>query len=149
MSLMSNLKSKSGSTKNRKRIGRGDSSGWGGTSGKGHKGQKARSGGKVRRGFEGGQMPLARRLPKFGFNNKNFRNVFDIITFNDLNKFTGEVTPEALKEAGISKTGKIKIIVKGELEKALTVKVHKISASAKKIIEEKGGKVEVVEWRAQ
>lgn len=144
MSLLSNLRPKKGSTHSKKRVGRGDSSGWGGTAAKGHKGQKARSGGKVALGFEGGQMPLMRRLPKFGFTNAKFKKQYDIITFDQLNKFDGDVTPEALYEAGLAKN-RIKILVKGELEKAVNVKVHKISASAKKIIEEKGGSVEVIE----
>lgn len=144
MSLLSNLRPKKGSTQSRKRIGRGDASGSGGTAGKGHKGQKARAGGGVALGFEGGQMPLVRRLPKFGFTNAKFKNRYDIVTLSQLNNFEGEVTPETLKAAGLIK-GKVKILVKGELTKAVSVTVHKISASAKKIIEEKGGKVEVIE----
>lgn len=144
MSLLSNLRPKKGSTHSKKRVGRGDSSGWGGTAAKGHKGQKARSGGGVALGFEGGQMPLMRRLPKFGFTNAKFKKRYDIVTLEQLNKFEGDVTPETLKEAGLA-TGKVKILVKGELEKAVNVKVHKISTSAKRIIEEKGGKVEVIE----
>ncbi len=145
MSLLSSLRPKKGSTQSRKRVGRGDGSGWGGTAAKGHKGQKARAGtGKNVRGFEGGQMPLVRRLPKFGFTNAMFKKKYDVLTFKDLNRLDGDVTPESLKEAGLLKEGKVKIIVKGELEKVVNVKVHKISASAKKIIEEKGGKVEVI-----
>lgn len=144
MSLLSNLRPKKGSTQNRKRIGRGDASGSGGTAGKGHKGQKARAGGGIALGFEGGQTPLVRRLPKFGFTNAKFKNRYDIVTLGQLNNFEGDVTPDTLKLAGLTK-GKVKILVKGELTKAINVTVHKISASAKKIIEEKGGKVEVLE----
>lgn len=148
MSLLSSLRPKKGSTQNRKRIGRGDASGSGGTAGKGHKGQKARAGGGNIRGFEGGQMPLVRRLPKFGFTNAKFKNTYDLVSLEQLNKFDGEVTVEALREAGlVHKAGKVKVLVKGELTKAINVKVHKISASAKKIIEEKGGSVEVVSVR--
>ncbi len=144
MSLLSNLRPKKGSTQSRKRIGRGDASGTGGTAGKGHKGQKARAGGGVALGFEGGQMPLVRRLPKFGFTNAKFKNKYDIVTLAQLNGLEGDVTPETLRASGLVK-GKVKVLVKGELTKAVNVKVHKISASAKKIIEEKGGKVEVIE----
>ena len=147
MSLLSNLRPKKGSTKNRKRIGRGDASGTGGTAGKGHKGQKARAGGGVALGFEGGQMPLMRRLPKFGFTNAKFKKRYDIITLDQLNAFDGDVTPETLTEAGLvsrENGGRVKILMNGEISKAVNVKVHKISASAKKAIEDKGGKVEVI-----
>jgi len=143
MSLLSNLRPKKGSTANRKRIGRGDASGTGGTAGKGHKGQKARAGGGIRLGFEGGQMPLVRRLPKFGFTNAKFKKTYDLITLDQLSKFEGEVTPETLQEAGLAK-GKVKVLMNGEITKAVNIKVHKISASAKKAIEEKGGSVEVI-----
>jgi len=145
MSLLSELKPNDGSTHSRQRVGRGDSSGWGGTSGKGHKGQKARAGGGIRRGFEGGQMPLVRRLPKFGFKNIPFKNRYDVVTTERLNKFEGEVTPETLKAAGVvSGNEKVKVVVRGELTKAITLKVHKVSGGAKKVIEEKGGSVEEI-----
>ena len=145
MSLLSELKPNDGATKSRQRVGRGDSSGWGGTSGKGHKGQKARAGGGIRRGFEGGQMPLVRRLPKFGFKNIPFKNRYDVVTTERLNKFDGEVTPETLKAAGvISGNEKVKVVVRGELSKAITLKVHKVSGGARKAIEEKGGSVEEI-----
>ena len=145
MSLLSDLRPNRGSLKSRRRIGRGDSSGWGGTAGKGHKGQKARSGGGVARGFEGGQMPLMRRLPKFGFKNIPFKNRYDVVTTERLNKFDGEVTPETLKAAGVvSGNEKVKVVVRGELTKAITLKVHKVSGGAKKAIEDKGGSVEEI-----
>ena len=147
MSLLSNLRPKKGSTSNRKRIGRGDASGTGGTAGKGHKGQKARAGGGIRLGFEGGQMPLVRRLPKFGFTNAKFKKRYDIITLDQLNAFEGDVTIETLAAAGLvsnSNKGRVKVLMNGEITKAVNVTVHKISASAKKAIEDKGGKVEVI-----
>lgn len=145
MSLLSNLKPKKGSTHSRRRVGRGDGSGWGGTAGKGHKGQKARAGGGVALGFEGGQMPLVRRLPKFGFTNVKFKKKYDLVSLEQLNHFDGDVTLDILRDAGLVKRkGMVKVLVKGELTKAVNVTVHKISVSAKKIIEEKGGKVEVV-----
>ena len=147
MSLLSNLRPKKGSTANRKRIGRGDASGTGGTAGKGHKGQKARAGGGIRLGFEGGQMPLVRRLPKFGFTNAKFKKRYDIITLDQLNAFEGDVTIETLAAAGLvsnSNKGRVKVLMNGEITKAVNVTVHKISASAKKAIEDKGGKVEVI-----
>lgn len=145
MSLLSDLKPNRGSVKSRQRVGRGDSSGWGGTAGKGHKGQKARAGGGIRRGFEGGQMPLMRRLPKFGFKNTPFKNRYDVVTTERLNKFDGEVTPETLKAAGVvSGNEKVKVVVRGELSKAINLKVHKVSGGAKKAIEDKGGSVEEI-----
>ncbi|WP_163582598.1 50S ribosomal protein L15 [Gracilibacillus saliphilus] len=133
--------------KQRNRVGRGMSSGNGKTSGRGHKGQKARSGGGVRPGFEGGQMPLFQRLPKRGFTNIN-RKDFAIVNLETLNNFDEgtEVTPELLLETGtISKvnTG-VKILGNGKLEKKLTVKAHKFSASAKDAIEAAGGQTEVI-----
>jgi len=145
MNLLSELRPNRGSLKSRRRIGRGDSSGWGGTSGKGHKGQKARAGGGIARGFEGGQMPLVRRLPKFGFKNIPFKNRYDVVTTERLNKFEGEVTAATLKAAGVvSGNEKVKVVVRGELTKAIILKVHKVSKGAKKVIEEKGGSVEEI-----
>lgn len=148
MNTLSNLKPKRGSTFSRKRVGRGIGSGLGGTSGKGDKGQKARSGGRVRWGFEGGQTPLMRRLPKFGFNNP-FRKEFDIINLEQLAKFSGEATPEAFEKAGLLKHGRVKILGKGELTKAITVRAHQFSASAKAAIEKAGGKAEVIPSKAE
>ncbi|KRM19762.1 50S ribosomal protein L15P [Ligilactobacillus hayakitensis DSM 18933 = JCM 14209] len=134
-----------GSRQVRNRVGRGTSSGNGKTAGRGQKGQKARS--KVRLGFEGGQMPLFRRMPKRGFKNIN-RKEFAIVNLETLNKFEdgAEVTPALLVEAGIVKDEKdgIKVLGNGELNKKLTVKASKFSASAKEAIESKGGKAEVI-----
>ena len=130
-----------------KRVGRGIGSGNGKTSGKGHKGQKARSGGGVRPGFEGGQMPLQRRLPKSGFNNI-FAKQYVTNNVSDLEKFDNgtEVTAELLKETGVvSKVlDGIKILGRGELTKKLNVKVAKYSAQAIEKIEKAGGKAEVI-----
>lgn len=137
-----------GSKKEPTRKGRGIGSGLGKTSGKGHKGQNARSGGGVRPGFEGGQMPLQQRVPKRGFNNAAFRKEIIAINLNALNRFESgtEVTPEALVEAGIIKSVKdgVKILGNGELDKALTVRVHSFSKSAIAKIEAAGGKAEVI-----
>ena len=126
------------------RKGRGAGSGNGKTSGRGHKGQKARSGGGVRPGFEGGQMPLYRRLPKRGFNNKRFAPAYIIVNIEDLEKFEGtEVTAKALAEQGIITLPKvndgIKILGNGELSKKLDVTAAKFTASAKEKIEKAGG----------
>lgn len=144
MSLLSNLKPAKGSTFSRKRVGRGIGSGLGGTAGKGHKGQKARTGGRVRWGFEGGQTPLMRRLPKFGFSNVNFETKYDVFNLTQLEQFNGEVTPEMLEAAGLLRYGRIKILGGGALKKALTVKAHKFSAGAKEAIEKAGGKAEII-----
>ena len=144
MSLLGELKPKAGSTGYRKRVGRGVGSGIGNTAGKGNKGQKQRAGGKIRWGFEGGQTPLMRRLPKFGFSNKNFATYYDIFNVGQLNQFDGEVTPEVLEKAGFVKHGLIKILGNGELKKSLVVKAHKFSATAKSAIEKAGGKAEVI-----
>jgi len=141
------LKPAEGARRSRKRIGRGIGSGTGKTSGKGHKGQKARSGGGVRLGFEGGQLPLFQRLPKRGFTNIN-RKEYAIVNLETLNRFQEgtEVTPELLIETGIVSNEKsgIKILGNGTLEKKITVKAHKFSASAKEAIEKAGGQAEVV-----
>ena len=145
MSLLESLAPKAGSTHYKKRIGRGIGSGMGGTATKGHKGQLARTGGKVRRGFEGGQTPLSRRLPKFGFTNAAFATQYQIINLSDLNKMTGTVDAAALYAAGlITKNSKVKILAKGELTKAVTVKTNFISEKAKLAIEKAGGSVEVI-----
>ncbi len=144
---LSNLKPAPGSTKNRKRIGRGPGSGTGKTSGKGHKGQNARSGGGVKPGFEGGQMPLQRRIPKRGFVSRN-KKVYNLVNLRDLEAF------EAGTVVGLEEYGKaglvtgikdgIKILADGELTKSLTVQAHKFSKSAAEKIEAAGGKVEVL-----
>ena len=132
-----------------KRLGRGIGSGLGKTSGKGHKGQWARSGGGVRPGFEGGQMPLIRRLPKRGFTNAKFTKKYTIVNISDLEKFENgaEVTPEILYNAGIvSKVEEygVKILGNGELTKKLVVKANKFTKSAVEKIEKAGGQAEVL-----
>lgn len=144
MSLLSTLAPNDGAKHYQKRLGRGRGSGLGQTSAKGHKGQLARSGGKVRRGFEGGQSPLSRRLPKFGFNNTDFATRYSIVNLAQLNSLTGEVTPETLKQAGIVHSFPVKILAKGKIDKSLTVKAHKFSDAAKAAIEKAGGKIEVL-----
>ena len=133
-----------GARRERKRIGRGHGSGHGKTSGKGQKGQNARSGGGVRLGFEGGQTPIMRRLPKRGFTNFN-RKVFAIVNVESLNVFENDtvVTPELTGLVRKELDG-IKILGQGELEKKLTVKANKFSGSAVSTIEQAGGKVEVI-----
>lgn len=142
------LKPNEGSVQTRKRIGRGPGSGLGKTSGKGHKGQNARSGGGVRPGFEGGQLPLFRRLPKRGFNNYEFRTEYAIVNVGDLNDFKDGSVIELsnLKESGLVKKEKdgIKILGNGELTKKLTVKANKFSSTARVKIENAGGKIEVI-----
>lgn len=141
------LKSPPGANKRVKRVGRGTGSGHGKTSTRGHKGQKARSGGGVRPGFEGGQMPLQRRLPKRGFTNI-FKKEYAIVNIRDLNNFEdgSEINPEVLQNAGLINSIKdgVKILGDGELEKKLTVRVHKISRQAEEKITARGGRVEVI-----
>ncbi len=140
---------KGGSVKDRKRVGRGHGSGWGTQAGRGQDGQKSRSGGGVRPGFEGGQMPLFRRLPKRGFKNP-FAKEFECINISALDRFEEgtEVTPELLIEAGLIKNAKmkdgLKILGDGEITKKLTVKAHKFTKSAEEKIVAAGGKVEVI-----
>ena len=147
MKDLSNLSPAKGSNKKKKRIGRGPGSGLGKTAGKGHKGQKARKGGGVAPGFEGGQMPLYRRLPKRGFKNP-FRKEFNPINLDGLSKFEAgtTITPELLDKAGlIKKPGcPVKLLGRGTLDKALNISVHKFSASAKAAVEKAGGKVEEI-----
>ncbi|BAQ09161.1 50S ribosomal protein L15 [Sporosarcina sp. FSL W7-1349] len=141
------MKPAEGARKQRKRVGRGTGSGHGKTSGRGHDGQNSRSGGGVRLGFEGGQIPLFQRLPKRGFTNIN-RKEYAIVNLDTLNRFDegAEVTPELLIESGIVSNAKsgIKILGNGTLEKKITVKAHKFSASAKEAIEKAGGQTEVI-----
>ncbi|MBM7707537.1 50S ribosomal protein L15 [Chryseomicrobium aureum] len=141
------LKPAEGSRKERNRVGRGTGSGNGKTSGKGHKGQNARSGGGVRPGFEGGQNPLFRRLPKRGFTNIN-RKEYAVVNLDALNRFEEgtEVTPALLIETGVvsKERSGIKILGNGTLDKKLSVQAHKFSASAKEAIENAGGSVEVI-----
>ena len=138
------LKPAEGSRQLRNRVGRGTSSGNGKTAGRGQKGQKAR--GKVRVGFEGGQMPLYRRIPKRGFTNIN-RKEYAVVNLDGLNRFDdgAEVTPESLKEAGlVKKSSAVKVLGNGKLNKKLTVKASKFSATAVAAIEAAGGKTEVI-----
>lgn len=141
------LQPAAGSRKVRNRVGRGIATGNGKTAGRGHKGQKARSGGGVRPGFEGGQNPLFRRLPKRGFTNIN-RKEFAIVNLDALNRFEEgtEVTPALLIETGIVSNEKsgIKVLGNGSVTKKLSVKAHKFSASAKEAIEAAGGNIEVI-----
>ena len=138
-----------GATTEKKRLGRGIGSGLGKTSGKGHKGQWARSGGGVRPGFEGGQMPLIRRIPKRGFNN-HFRKVYSIVNISILEKFEANsvVDMEALNAQGLIKVVKdsvgLKVLGNGTLSKPLTVKANSFSAAAKEAIEKAGGKAEQI-----
>ncbi|MEF3254284.1 MAG: 50S ribosomal protein L15 [Deferribacterales bacterium] len=138
-----------GSTKSRKRVGRGSGSGLGTTAGKGHKGQKARSGGQTKPGFEGGQMPLTRRLPKRGFNNKRFALEFEIVNLYQLeDKFNnGEiVNKDTLVEKGLIKGNKdgVKVLGVGDITKKLIVEVDKISSSAAKKLTDVGGEVKTL-----
>ena len=141
------LKPAEGSRKERNRVGRGIGSGNGKTAGRGHKGQNSRSGGGVRPGFEGGQNPLYRRLPKRGFTNPT-RKEYAILNLDQLNRFEDgtEVTPELLLETGLISSAKdgIKILGNGKIENKLTVKANKFSASAVEAIEAAGGKTEVI-----
>lgn len=143
------LKPAKGSKKRPKRIGRGLGSGHGRYATKGIKGQKARSGGAKGPGFEGGQMPLQRRVPKRGFSNAPFRKEYAIVNLKDLNKIIDEVeviTPEVLVERGIIKKIKdgLKILGEGEIKKPVTIKAHAVSKTALQKIESVGGKVEVI-----
>jgi large subunit ribosomal protein L15 len=141
------LRPATGSKKRRKRIGRGPGSGHGKTATKGHKGLLARSGGGKRPGFEGGQMPLIRRLPKFGFTNP-FRTEYAIVNLKSFENWTGgeTVTPQAMVDAGLVKRKMlpIKILGHGDLNKSLVVQAHKFSKSAEAKIQAAGGRVEVI-----
>ena len=145
---LNNLKPAAGSVRERKRVGRGPGSGLGKTSGRGEKGQKSRSGFAQKPGFEGGQMPLHRRLPKRGFHNR-FRKEFAEINLEKLEVFEAGtiVTPEVLLKRGLLKNLRegVKVLAKGKLTKALTVRAHKFSAKAQEILAGLGGKAEVLE----
>jgi large subunit ribosomal protein L15 len=144
---LSELQPSPGSKHSKKRIGRGPGSGWGKTAARGHKGQNSRAGGPKGPGFEGGQMPLTRRIPKRGFTNI-FRQPWAIVNLRDLNRFPADsVVDEAtLKEAGLveTKSKRIKLLAQGEITVALTVKVQGASAQAKARLEAAGGKIELV-----
>ena len=137
-----NLSPAPGSRRPRKRVGRGPGSGNGKTAGRGHNGQRSRAGYSRRAGFEGGQMPLVRRVPKRGFTNI-FRVEYSVINVKDLEKFDGSVTPAELLARGMVRKGRpVKVLGNGELSKALTVQANKFSASAKQKIEGAGGSCE-------
>lgn len=144
---LSDLSPAPGSKHKVKRVGRGPGSGWGKTCGRGSKGQKSRSGGNVKPGFEGGQMPLTRRIPKRGFNNP-FKRTFAIVNLRDLGDFAADsvVDEEALRRAGLVKgqPEAIKLLGQGEVTVPLTIKVQAVSAQARARIEAAGGRVEVV-----
>lgn len=146
---LSKLKPAEGSVKKRKRVGRGEGSGYGGTSTRGHKGAKSRSGYSRKAGFEGGQMPLQRRVPKFGFKNNNrveYRGV-NLDTLQQLieQHKVSEVTPDILVEKGlVDKKDRVKILGRGELSSKVAVKAHAFSASAKAAIEKQGGEATIL-----
>ncbi len=147
--MLSQLKPPAGAVKKRRRVGRGPGSGLGKTAGRGHKGQNSRSGGGVRPGFEGGQMPLQRRLPKRGFTNI-FRKQFEIINVGDLERLAvdGVISVDILRDQRqLSKNigAGLKVLGNGELTTALTVRAHRFSQSARQKIEAAGGKAEVID----
>jgi large subunit ribosomal protein L15 len=148
MTDLSNLRRPEGAHRPRKRLGRGPGSGTGKTAGKGHKGQKARAGGKVPAWFEGGQMPLIRRLPKRGFKSHK-KNDFEVVNLKDLARVEDDdITPAILHEHGLVDLGKglpIKLLGKGELDRKITIQVDAVSAGARKKVEDAGGAVELLE----
>jgi large subunit ribosomal protein L15 len=142
---LSKLKAPKGANRERTRVGRGQGSGLGKTAGRGGKGQKARSGNMHFEGFEGGQMPLQRRLPKFGFKNV-FRRELEEVKVGDLEGLSGLVDPDALKSAGLVRGNRDGVVLLGggELKSAVTVKVHRVTAGARAAVEKAGGTVEVI-----
>jgi large subunit ribosomal protein L15 len=144
---LNNLKPRPGAKHRVKRLGCGESSGHGKTSGKGHKGQKARAGGSIRLGFEGGQMPLIRRLPKRGFNNSAFKTQYALVNLDQLEVFESgsQINEQLLREKGLisGKIDGLKILGRGEITKQLTVEADKFSDSARQKIEQAGGSVVV------
>lgn len=149
MAELHDLSPSGGSTRNRKRVGRGQGSGTGKTAGRGQKGQNSRSGGKVHPRFEGGQMPLIRRIPKRGFKSVN-RVEYQVVNVRDLDKVDGDVSPESMKGAGLIRNLRepVKILGQGEISKKVSVSAHKFSASAQSKIEAAGGTVTVIDGRA-
>ncbi len=143
-----NLRPAKGSRRERKRIGRGPGSGTGKTAGRGHKGQKSRSGGRIAAWFEGGQMPLQRRIPKRGFRNRN-RIVYQVVNIGDLRFVEGEVTPDTLRKAGLIRTTRtrVKLLGDGQVSDPRQCSVHAASASARDRIEAAGGSVTILPWR--
>ena len=145
--ILSKLRPAKGAVKRRKRVGCGSGSGHGKTSTRGHKGSKSRSGSEYDYRFEGGQMPLYRRIPKRGFKNYRFKKFYEVLNVKDLNKFkeNEEITPELLKQKGLIEGHyPVKILGKGDIKVSITVKAHKFSRAAIEKIEKKGGKVEVI-----
>ena len=147
---LNELKPAKGSVKKKQRLGRGEASGNGGTAGRGHKGAKSRSGYSKKIGFEGGQMPLQRRVPKFGFTNPNRveYKAINLDAIQDLadNKKLTEITPDVLRENGmLGKKELVKILGRGEIKAKVSIKAHKFSATAKEAIEKAGGSVEAVD----
>ncbi len=142
---LSNLKAPKGANREKTRVGRGQASGLGKTAGRGGKGQKARTGNMHFEGFEGGQMPLQRRLPKFGFINTRRRELEEV-QVGDLAGLSGVVDPAALKTAGLVRGNRDGVVVlgKGELKSAVTVKVHRVTAGAREAIEKAGGTIELI-----
>ena len=142
---LNQLKAPKGANRGRKRVGRGQASGLGKTAGRGGKGQKARTGNMHFEGFEGGQMPLQRRLPKFGFNNIHRRELEEV-QVADLEGLSGVVDPAALKQAGLVRGNRDGVVVlgNGELKSTVTVKVQRVTAGARASIEKAGGKVELI-----
>lgn len=141
---LENIPTIKGATHPTKRLGRGEGSGHGKTSGKGHKGQKARSGGGIRIGFEGGQMPLYRKLPRRGFNNFNFKTSFQLVNVKQLDQLDGDIVNRAtLLDAGLIRDNgqAIKLLGDGELKRALTIELDQVSASAKAKVEAAGGQI--------
>src|SRR6516164_399673 len=146
---LSNLRKPAKATEKRKRVGRGMGSGMGKTSTRGHKGQRSRSGSRMMRGFEGGQMPLHRRLPKRGFTNI-FRTEYETVSLGRLTEVgEKEITPEMLRKAGVvsSRNSLVKVLGTGEVSSAITVHAHKFSKSAREKIEKAGGKIQVLTGR--
>ncbi|MEP5613694.1 MAG: 50S ribosomal protein L15 [Cyclobacteriaceae bacterium] len=147
---LESLKPAEGSTKNRKRVGRGQGSGRGGTSTRGHNGAQSRSGYSRKPGFEGGQMPLYRRIPKFGFKNLN-KIYYKVVNLDDLQRLSDEkklkeITPEVLRDNGLAtKKDQIKVLGRGELKAKLTITAHKVSKTAQEAIEKAGGSITVQE----
>ena len=145
MAELHDLTPNPGSSRNRKRVGRGPGSGSGKTSGRGQKGQKSRSGGRIRRDFEGGQMPLTRRIPKRGF--KNFNRVeYQVVNIRDLERCDGDINPDSLRQAGLisSLRKPVKILGQGEVDQAFSVTAHKFSHTAQTKIEAAGGSISLI-----
>jgi len=144
--MLDQLKPAKGAVRNRKRVGRGPGSGSGKTSGRGHNGQWSRSGGGVKAGFEGGQMPLQRRLPKRGFTNI-FRTEYSVVNLRDLDRVqdVDVIDPDLMVKLRIARKGMpVKILAEGDLARAVTIKAHKVSAAAAAKIEKAGGKIELI-----